>query len=165
VKINSLQDLYITELKDLYDAENRITKALPKMAEAANSQELRNAFEQHLEQTRRHSQRLEQIFQQLDESPKGQKCKGIEGILDEGEDLMDGDAPAAVSDAALIAAAQRVEHYEIAAYGTVRTYARRLGFDDQARLLNETLQEEGETDKKLTGLAESYINEQAKRAR
>jgi ferritin-like metal-binding protein YciE len=165
MKLNSLHDLYITELKDLYDAENRITKALPKMAEAANSQELRNAFEQHLEQTRRHTQRLEQIFQQLDESPKGQKCKGIEGIIDEGEDMMDEDAPAAVSDAALIGAAQRVEHYEIAAYGTVRTYAMRLGFQDQARLLNETLQEEGETDKKLTSLAESYINEEARSAR
>lgn len=165
MKINSLHDLYITELKDLYDAENRILKALPKMAEAANSQELRNAFEQHLAQTRRHAERLEQIFQKLDESPKGQKCKGIEGIIDEGEDLMDEDAPAAVCDAGLIASAQRVEHYEIAAYGTVRTYARRLGFEDHARLLNETLQEEGETDKKLTSLAESYINEQAKTAR
>lgn len=165
MKINSLHDLYLTELKDLYDAENRITKALPKMAEAANSQELRNAFEQHLQQTRRHTERLEQIFQQLDESPKGHKCKGIGGIIDEGEDMMDEDAPAAVSDAALIAAAQRVEHYEIAAYGTVRTYARRLGFEDQASLLNETLQEEGETDKKLTSLAESYINEEARGAR
>jgi ferritin-like metal-binding protein YciE len=165
MKINSLHDLYVLELKDLYDAENRIAKALPKMAEAANSQELRTAFEQHLEQTRRHSERLDQIFQQLNESPKGQKCKGIQGIIDEGEDLMDEDAPAAVCDAALIAAAQRVEHYEIAAYGTVRTYATRLGFDDQARILDETLQEEGATDKKLTSLAESYINEQARSAR
>jgi ferritin-like metal-binding protein YciE len=164
MKINSLHDLYITELKDLYDAESRITKALPKMAEAASSQELRNAFEQHLEQTRQHTQRLEEIFQKLDESPKGQKCKGIEGIIDEGEDLMDEDAPPAVCDAALIAAAQRVEHYEISAYGTVRTYARRLGYEDHARLLNETLQEEGETDKKLTSLAESSINEQARSA-
>jgi ferritin-like metal-binding protein YciE len=165
VKLESLHDLYIIELKDLYDAENRIIKALPKMAKAAHSQDLRNAFEHHLEQTRRHAQRLEQIFQQLDESPKGEKCKGIQGIIDEGEDLIHEDAPAAVSDAALIAAAQRVEHYEIAAYGTVRTYAKRLGFDDQARLLNETLQEEGDADKKLTSLAESYINEQARSAR
>jgi ferritin-like metal-binding protein YciE len=165
MKINSLQDLYIIELRDLYDAESRITKALPKMAEAAHSQELRNAFELHLEQTRRHSERLEQIFQELNESPKGEKCKGIQGIIDEGEDIMDEDAPAAVSDAALIAAAQRVEHYEIAAYGTVRTFATRLGFQNQARLLNETLQEEGATDKKLTSLAESYINEQARTAR
>lgn len=165
MRINSLHDLYVTELRDLYDAENRITKALPKMAEAANSQELRNAFELHLEQTRRHTQRLDQIFQQLDESPKGQKCKSMEGIIEESEDLMDEDAPAAVSDAALIAAAQRVEHYEIAVYGTVRTYATRLGFQDQARLLGDTLREEGETDKKLTSLAESYINEEAKSAR
>lgn len=165
MKINSLHELYVTELKDLYDAESRITKALPKMAEAAHSQELRNAFEQHLEQTRRHTQRLEQIFQELNESPKGEKCKGIQGIIDEGEDIMDEDAPASVADAALIAAAQRVEHYEIAAYGTVRTFATRLGFQGQARLLNETLQEEGATDKKLTSLAESYINEEARTAR
>jgi len=165
MKLNSLRDLYITELKDLYDAENRIIKALPKMAEACGSQELRSAFEHHLEQTRHQVERLEEIFQKIDESPKGEKCKGIIGIIDEGEDLMDEDAPPAVRDAALIAAAQRVEHYEIAAYGTCRTYARRLGYADHARLLNETLQEEGEADKKLTTLAESYINEDAKSAR
>ncbi|HUB32812.1 MAG TPA: ferritin-like domain-containing protein [Bryobacteraceae bacterium] len=165
MKINSLHDLYVMELKDLYDAENRIIKALPKMSEAASSQELRNAFETHLEQTRRQVERLEQIFQQLDESPKGRKCKGVEGIIDEGEDLMSEDSPAAVCDAGLIGSAQRVEHYEIAAYGTARNYARRLGYDGQARLLHETLQEEGETDKKLTALAESYINEEAKSAR
>jgi ferritin-like metal-binding protein YciE len=165
MKLNSLRDLYITELKDLYDAENRITKALPKMSEAASSPDLRHAFDHHLEQTRRHTERLEEIFQKLDESPKGEKCKGIAGIIDEGEDLMDEDAPPAVRDAALIAAAQRVEHYEIAAYGTCRTYARRLGYADHARLLNETLQEEGDADKKLTSLAESYINEDAKSAR
>jgi len=165
LKLNSLQDLYVSELKDLYDAENRILKALPKMAEAASSPDLRNAFEEHLQQTRRHAERLEQILRGLDESPKGQKCKGIEGIIDEGEDMMGKDAPASVSDAALIASAQRVEHYEIAAYGTVRTYARRLGFQDQAELLNQTLQEEGDTDKKLTTLAESYVNEEANSAR
>ena len=165
MKLNSLQDLYVSELKDLYDAENRIIKALPKMAEAANSPELRAAFEEHLNQTRRHAERLEQILRGLDESPKGKKCKGMEGIIDEGEDMMEEDAPDSVADAALIAAAQRVEHYEIAAYGTVRTYARRLGFEDQAELLNQTLQEEGETDKKLTSLAETSINEEAKTAR
>ena len=165
MKLNSLRDLYVSELKDLYDAENRILKALPKMAEAASSPDLRGAFEHHLQQTRRHAERLEQILRGLNESPKGQKCKGIEGIIDEGEDLISKDAPASVCDAALISAAQRVEHYEIAAYGTVRTYARRLGFEDQADLLNQTLQEEGETDKKLTNLAESYINEQANTAR
>ena len=165
MRLNSLRDLYITELKDLYDAENRIIKALPKMAEACGSQELRSAFEHHLQQTRHQVERLEEIFEKLDESPKGEKCKGIIGIIDEGEDLMDEDAPPAVRDAALIGAAQRVEHYEIAAYGTCRTYARRLGYADHARLLNETLQEEGEADKKLTTLAESYINEDAKAAR
>ena len=165
MKLESLRDLYIAELQDLYDAEQRIVKALPKMAEEANSPELRSAFELHLQQTRGHVDRLERVFQKLDEPAKGQKCKGIVGIIDEGEDMMDEDAPPAVCDAALIAAAQRVEHYEIAAYGTVRTYARRLGYEDQAQLLDETLQEEGETDKKLTSLAESYINEEAKSAR
>ena len=167
MKLNSLHDLYVAELKDLYDAENRIIKALPKMAEAANSSDLRTAFEQHLEETRNHSRRLEQIFQKLDEPPKGEKCKGIAGIIDEGEDVMDDaeDAPPAVCDASLIAAAQRVEHYEIAAYGTARTFARRLGYEAQAQLLDQTLQEEGNADKKLTSLAESYINEDAKSAR
>jgi ferritin-like metal-binding protein YciE len=165
MELNSLQDLYIAELKDLYDAENRILKALPQMAEAANSPDLRNAFEEHLQQTRGHVSRLEQVFQQLSTTPKGVKCKGIIGIIDEGEDKMDEDASPAVCDAALIASAQRVEHYEIAAYGTVRTFARRLGFQDQAQLLDQTLQEEGMTDKKLTSLAESYINESAKTAR
>jgi len=163
--LNSLHDLYVTELKDLYDAENRIIKALPKMADAANSPDLKQAFQEHLQQTRNHCLRLEEIFQKLDEAPKGQKCKGVEGIIDEGEDLMDKNAPPAVTDAALIASAQRVEHYEIASYGTVRTFARRLGYQDHERLLNETLQEEAETDKKLTRLAESYINEEAKSAR
>jgi ferritin-like metal-binding protein YciE len=162
--INSLQDPYLAELQDLYDAENRIIKALPKMADAASSPDLRRAFQEHLEQTRRQSDRLERIFSMLNESPKGKKCKGIEGILDEGKEMMDLDAPPAVCDAALISAAQRVEHYEIAAYGTVRTFARRLGYEDQAQLLNETLQEEGDTDKKLTSLAESYINEDARSA-
>ena len=165
MKLNSLRDLYIAELKDLYDAENRIVKALPKMAEAASSPDLRSAFEEHLQQTQGHVDRLEQVFRKLDETPKGDKCKGIVGIIDEGEDMMDKDAAPAVSDAALIASAQRVEHYEIAAYGTVRTFARRLGYEDQAQLLNQTLQEEGETDKKLTSLAESYVNEDARTAR
>jgi ferritin-like metal-binding protein YciE len=167
MQLNSLQDLYVSELKDLYDAENRIIKALPKMIESANSPDLRAAFEQHLEQTRTQAQRLEQIFNRMGETAKGEKCKGMVGILDEGENVIDDveDAPPAVCDAALIAAAQRVEHYEIAAYGTVRTFARRLGREDDAMLLNQTLQEEGETDKKLTSLAESYINEEAKSAR
>jgi ferritin-like metal-binding protein YciE len=165
MKLNSLRDLYVMELKDLYNGEQQILKALPKMAEQANSPELRSAFEDHLEETRIQVQRLEQIFQKLDEAPKGQKCKGLEGIIDEGEDAVDEDAPPAVCDAALISSAQKVEHYEIASYGAVRTFARRLGFEDHAQLLTETLQEEGNADKKLTSLAESYINEEAKTAR
>jgi ferritin-like metal-binding protein YciE len=165
MKLNTLHDLYVNELKDLYDCEQRILKALPKMAEAASSPDLRRAFEKHLDQTKTQTGRLEQIFQNLGEPAKGQKCKGIEGIINEGENLMDKDALPAVSDAALIASAQRVEHYEMAGYGTARSFARRLGFEDHARLLQETLNEEGETDKELTSLADSYINEEAKSAR
>lgn len=162
MKLESLEDLYLAELKDMYDAENRIVKALPKMVEKAQSPELRSAFEQHLAETQIHVGRLERIFETMNEAPKGQKCKGIVGIISEGEDMMGHGAPPAVNDAALIAAAQRVEHYEMAAYGTLRSYARRLGFEDQAQILNQTLQEESDTDKKLTNLAESFINEQAK---
>jgi ferritin-like metal-binding protein YciE len=160
----ALQDLYLLELRDLYDAENRIIKALPKMVEAARSPQLRAGFEQHLQETRNHVARLEIILHSLNESGKGQKCKGVAGIIDEAEEMIKEtvDSPPAVSDAALIASAQRVEHYEIAAYGTVRTWASRLGRQEDARLLQETLQEEGQTDKKLTELAESYINEEAK---
>jgi ferritin-like metal-binding protein YciE len=135
------------------------------MAEHASSPDLRAAFQEHLEQTRHQVQRLEQIFDALGESPKGMKCKGLEGIIDEGEDMMDKDSPAAVGDAALISSAQKVEHYEISAYGSARTFARRLGFEDHVRLLQETLEEEAATDKKLTMLAESYINEEARSAR
>ena len=166
MKLDSLQQLYLRELKDIYNGEQQILKALPKMAQNASSPELRAAFEEHLEQTRGHVDRLEQIFQKLDEPAKGQKCKGLEGIISEGEEMVENeDAPPAVADAALIATAQRVEHYEMAAYGTVCNYARRLGFEDQARLLHQTLQEEIETDKKLTTIADSYINEEAKSAR
>lgn len=166
MKPESLNDLYTMELQDLYSAEQQILKALPKMAEAASFPQLRNAFEQHLAETRQQTARLEEIFQMLDKSPKGQKCKGMEGLIDEGEDMMDEteDSPPAVCDAALISAAQRVEHYEIAGYGTCRTYARRLGFENQAELLAQTLAEEEATDRKLTEIAESYINEEAKSA-
>lgn len=165
MKLSSLRDLYIAGLKDLCDAENRMVKALPKLAKAAGSPELRTAFEDHLKQTQMQSDRLTRILERMGESPRGGKCKGIEGIIDEAEDLMDQDAPPAVCDAALIAAAQHMEHYEIAAYGTVRTFAKRLGADQDVPLLEETLREEKDTDKKLTTLAESYINEQAKTAR
>lgn len=164
MKLKSLHDLYVYELKDLYNGENEIIKALPKMVKAANTTELRNALEEHLQVSRQQVERLDRIFQRLDESPKGVTCKGIKGIIDEGEDVMDMDAPEMVSDAALIAAAQRVEHYEIAAYGTARTYAQRLGYDEDARLLQDTLNEEGDADKKLTGIAESRINVEATRS-
>jgi ferritin-like metal-binding protein YciE len=155
-----LKDLYIDELKDLYNAENQLLKALPKMAKAASSDELRKGFEKHLEQTKGQVQRLEQIFQKLDESPKGKKCKGMEGLIEEGSEVIEEDFEGAVKDAALIGAAQRVEHYEIAGYGTVRSMAETLGEDDHVSLLEETLKEEKETDEKLTRLAEQ-INEQA----
>ena len=166
MKLDSLEKLYLHELKDMYNGEQQILKALPKMARTASSPELRAAFEDHLEHTRGHVDRLEKIFQKLDEPAKGQKCKGLEGIITDSQEIMeDKDVAPAVADAALIAVAQRVEHYEMAVYGTVRNYARRLGFEDQARLLQQILQEEMDTDKKLTTIADSYINEEAKSAR
>jgi len=155
-----LKKLYIDELKDLYSAENQLVKALPKLAKAASSKELRAGFEGHLEQTKGHVQRLEQIFEMLDESPKGKKCRGMEGLVEEGSEVMEEDFEDAVLDAALIGAAQRVEHYEIAGYGTVRALAEELGESDHASLLEETLEEEKETDEKLTQLAKQ-INAQA----
>jgi ferritin-like metal-binding protein YciE len=156
---NGLKELYVDELKDIYNAENQLVKALPKMAKAASSNELRKGFEEHLEQTRGHVRRLEQIFQKLGESPKGKKCKGMEGLVEEGSDVIGEDFEGAVKDAALIGAAQRVEHYEIAAYGTVCAFAERLGESEQAELLSETLEEEKETDEKLTKLAEQINSE------
>ncbi len=155
-----LKELYIDELKDLYNAENQLVKALPKMAKAASSDELRQGFEEHLEQTKGHVQRLEKIFQALGESPKGKKCKGMEGLIEEGSEAMEEDYEGSAKDAALIGAAQRVEHYEIAGYGTVRGMAETLGKDDHVSLLEETLEEEKATDEKLTELAEQ-INIQA----
>ncbi len=155
-----LKELYVDELKDLYNAENQLVKALPKMAKAASSEELRAGFEEHLEQTKSHVQRLEQIFEMLDESPKGKKCKGMEGLIEEGSEIMEEDFEGALLDAALIGAAQRVEHYEIAAYGTVRAFAEELGESEHASLLAETLEEEKETDEKLTELAKQ-INVEA----
>jgi len=155
-----LRELYIDELKDLYSAENQLVKALPKMAKASSSDELREGFEEHLEQTKGHVQRLEQIFQNLKESPKGKKCAGMDGLIKEGGEAIDEDYEGAVMDAALIGAAQRVEHYEIAAYGTAFAFAELLGESEHAALLKETLQEEKETDEKLTELSEE-INSQA----
>lgn len=163
MKIESLRDLFIEELKDIYSAENQIIKALPKMEKAASSPQLKAGFSEHLQQTKGQVARLEQIFTQLDESPKGKTCKGMKGLLEEGEELMDEDVDPEVLDAGLISAAQRVEHYEIAAYGTVRTYAELLGLNDAAELLQQTLNEEKQTDQKLNTLAES-INVEAERA-
>src|SRR6201987_5304008 len=155
-----LKELYSDELKDLYNAENQLLKALPKMAKAASSDDLRQGFEEHLEQTRGHVERLEQIFESMEESPKGKKCMGMEGLVKEGSEVMDEDFEGAVMDAALIGAAQRVEHYEIAAYGTVSEFAKILGKKEHVSLLEQTLQEEKETDERLTELA-GEINPQA----
>ena len=157
---DSLKRLYMEELKDLYSAENQLVKALPKMAKAASSDLLRKGFEKHLEQTKGHVARLEQIFRFLDESPKGKKCMGMEGLIKEGSEVIGEDFEGAVMDAALIGAAQRVEHYEIAAYGTVREFAKILDEPKHASLLEETLNEEKETDEKLTDLSRQ-INTQA----
>lgn len=154
-----LKELYIDELKDLYNAETQLVKALPKMAKAASSDELRQGFEDHLEQTKGHVERLEKIFESLDESPKGKKCAGMEGLIKEGSEVIDEDYEGAVMDAGLIGAAQRVEHYEIAGYGTATEFARLLGEDEHVSLLTETLDEEKETDEKLTELAKQINSE------
>lgn len=159
----TLQDLYVEQLRDLYDAENQLIKALPKMAEGTASEPLREAFEEHLGQTRNHVQRLEQIFEGLGEKAKAEKCKGMEGLVKEGGEVLDEDMDESVKDAAIISAAQKVEHYEIAGYGTVRTFANLLGEDEAAKVLEETLEEEKETDRKLTELA-GKINVEAKQA-
>jgi len=157
---DSLKELYVDELKDLFSAENQLTKALPKMAKAATSDELRQGFEEHLEQTKGHVERLQQIFDMLGEKATGKKCLGMEGLVKEGAEVMEEDFEEAVMDAALISAAQRVEHYEIAGYGTVIAFAEQLGEQEQASLLKETLEEEKETDEKLTELSKE-INAQA----
>ena len=157
---NTLRQLYVEELRDIYDAEKQLIKALPKMAEAATSEELRTGFEEHLEQTKGHAERLEQIFGELGEKPSGKKCKGMQGLVSEGSEMINEDFENEVKDAGLISAAQRVEHYEIAAYGTVRTYATILGERNAVAILEKTLTEEKETDQKLTELAEG-INAEA----
>jgi len=154
MKDNTLRELFIDELRDLYDAENRLVKALPKMAKATNSDELRSGIEHHLEQTKEHVERLKQVFEQLDEKASAKKCAGMVGILQEGEEMLGEDYEGALMDAAIISAAQRVEHYEIAAYGCVHSWAQELGEEDAADLLEKTLNEEKETDAKLTELSE-----------
>ncbi len=163
MSMENLEDLFIHELKDLYSAEKQLVEALPKMAKSASTPELKQGFEKHLEQTREHVSRIEQIFEGMDRKPGGVKCKGMEGLIKEGEEAIEEEADGAVKDAALIAAAQRIEHYEIAGYGTARTFANHLGNQKAVDLLDRTLQEEGLTDHQLTQLAESgpHINRMA----
>jgi len=163
MKIDTLEDLLTDELKDLYSAENQLIKALPKMAKTAKSDELRTAFEEHLEQTKNHAQRIEQVCNDLGVSPKGKKCVGMEGLIEEGKEIMTNGSkdPASPMEAGLIGAAQKVEHYEIAAYGTASAHARQLGFNNIAKMLDKTLEEEKVTDEKLTKLAENQVNVQA----
>jgi ferritin-like metal-binding protein YciE len=158
---DTLHDAFIDELRDAYDAEKQLIKALPKMAKAAASDDLRTAFEDHLEETRVQVERLEDVFASLDEKVRGKHCDGIEGIIEEGKSIMEEDFDDATMDACLIAAAQRAEHYEMAAYGTLVAWARAMGHNEAAELLQQTLNEEKAADEKLTGLAESGINGEA----
>jgi ferritin-like metal-binding protein YciE len=158
---NNLRDALVDEIKDLYNAEKQLVKALPKMAKAASSDELRDAFETHLEETEGHVARLEQVFELLDEKPRGKHCAGMAGIVEEGSEKLQEDMEDTVLDASLIGAAQKVEHYEICAYGTVSAWAEALGLNEVAELLNQTLEEEKAADEKLTALAESGINDAA----
>ncbi len=163
MKLDTLQKLYTNELRDLYNAENQLLKALPKMAKAASSQELKDAFEKHLDQTKTHVERLEQVFEELDEKPKGKTCRAMKGLIEEGSEILKEDGDESVLDAGIIVAAQKVEHYEIAAYGSVRTFAHLLGKDKSAEVLQTTLDEESETNELLNRLAESIINPEAVR--
>ena len=157
----TLKDLFVDEIKDLYNAEKQLTKALPQMAKKATSDELKEAFEKHLKETENHISRLEQVFKELDMTPKGKKCEGIEGIIQEGKSVIEEFDKSDTLDAALIASAQKAEHYEIASYGTVRTYAEQLNFSKAAELLQETLDEEAAANEKLNELALNNINMEA----
>ncbi len=161
MKIESMQDLFLAEIQDLYDAEKRLVEALPGMAEAAQSTSLRQAFEKHLLETEGHVRRLESIFGEMGKDPKATTCAAMKGLVKEGETMIDEMDESALRDAGIIAAANRVEHYEIAAYGSARTFAQTLGMSNAARLLEETLQEEKAADRKLTEIAESMINDRA----
>jgi ferritin-like metal-binding protein YciE len=158
MKLDSLETLFVEELRDLYSAETQLVKALPKMAKRASSEELKQVFEEHLDLTREHVERLDEIFENLGKPAKGKTCKAMKGLIEEGSEVLEEQGEASVIDAALIAAAQKVEHYEIATYGTVRTWAEMLDQDDAVDLLQQTLDEESETDEKLTEIAESTIN-------
>lgn len=157
----SLKDLFLDELRDTLSAEKQLVKALPKMAEAATLPQLRKGFEKHLKETEKHVERLKQVFESIDETPRAKTCKAMEGLVEEGSEIIEEDAEPDVKDAALIAAAQKVEHYEIAAYGTLATWAKLLNYKKALRLLVQTLEEEKATDEKLTELAETTVNESA----
>lgn len=164
MEINSLQELYVEQLKDLYDAEHQIIKALPKMIDKAESEELKDALNEHLEITKEQAKRIERIFSEMGEKAKAEKCKGMQGVIAEGDDLIGDIEDAGVRDAAIIASAQRVEHYEMAGYGTARTYAEQLGEDEAASLLQQTLDEEKEADNRLTELSDEVNQEAAEEA-
>lgn len=159
--LQSLQDLYKDELKDLYSAENQLIKALPKLAKAANEPKLQKAIQDHLQQTEQHAQRIEDMFNDLEGRPAGKKCKAMEGLIEEGSEVLKEEAADEVRDAAMIGAAQRVEHYEMAAYGTARAHAELLGYSEHAKMLQMTLDEEAAANDKLTEIAESSVNRQA----
>jgi ferritin-like metal-binding protein YciE len=163
-KSGTLHDAFIDELRDTYDAERQVVKALPKMIKACSSDELRTAFESHLEETRAQVERLEQVFEMLDEKARGKHCEGMAGIIEEGKTSMGEEFDDTTMDAVLIASAQRVEHYEMAAYGTLVAWAKDMGHNDAAELLGQTLEEEKATDEKLTQIAEGGINQEAARA-
>jgi ferritin-like metal-binding protein YciE len=160
-KMDTLDELYTDLLKDLYSAEKQLVKALPKMAKAAQSSDLQKAFNEHLSQTERHVERIEKIFSDLDGSPRGKRCVGMEGLVKEGDEIMNETEKDAL-DAGLIAAAQKVEHYEMASYGTARTWAQMMGHSKAARILQETLDEESRANEKLTKIAESHVNVEAR---
>lgn len=164
MKLDSLKDLYIGELRDLYNAETQLVRALPKMAKGVSTPELQSAIEHHLEETKGQVNRLENIFKELGVKPKGKRCRAMEGLIEEGKQVLDAEGEPSVLDAALIAAAQRVEHYEIAGYGCARTFAQLLGDTNGAKLLQETLNEESNADKKLTEIAEHMVNAEASMA-
>ena len=161
-KMSTLEDLFVDLLKDLYSAEKQLVKALPKLAKNAQAPDLQRAFQEHLRQTENHVERIDRIFSDLEGSPRGKKCVGMEGLIEEGNELLQEDAEPEVLDAGLIAAAQKVEHYEIASYGTARAWAERLGYDKAAQLLQQTLEEESMANEKLTRIAESHINMEAR---
>jgi ferritin-like metal-binding protein YciE len=161
MKLDTLQKLYTEELRDLYNAEHQLLKALPKMAKAASSEELKDAFEKHLEQTKSHVKRLEQVFEALNEKPKGKTCHAMKGLVQEGLEILQQDGEESILDAGIIVAAQKVEHYEIAGYGSARTFAHLLGQNKAAELLQTTLDEEAETNQLLNRLAESIVNPEA----